>query len=73
MTRHARHESPGEFPVTVMAKSAKSLLVKFEDGREEWIPLSQIVSGSEITADSVKDDTGELVISGWLAHARGLS
>lgn len=64
--------SPYEVDVRVLKLTDEALLVS--DGTNEgWIPMSQIMEGSEITGDSCRYDTGTLVIPEWLAESRGLS
>ena len=53
----------------VKAETDKALLCVFEDGREEWIPKSQILPDSQVQA---KGDDGEIAIPRWLAEEKGL-
>lgn len=54
--------------VEVMRDSGKALLV-FIDGKEHWIPNTQIHADSEVYSLSTK---GRLIISKWIATQRGL-
>jgi hypothetical protein len=54
--------------VSVLVETPKALLVDIE-GEEVWIPLSQIDDDSEV----YKANTcGRLVITEWIAKAKGL-
>lgn len=59
------------FEVTeVKVETDKALLCVFEDGREEWIPKSQIRRpDSEVNE---KGDVGEIAIPVWLAEEKNL-
>ena len=57
--------------VEVKVKTSDALLVEDDSGDEVWIPLSQIMNDSDITEDSEPGDTGELVVSTWIAKDRG--
>jgi len=54
--------------VFVKAETAKALLCVI-DGKEHWIPQSQIDDDSEVWQ---KDDEGTLIISEWIATEKGL-
>lgn len=54
--------------VQVRRETTKALLC-FIDGRELWIPKSQIHDDSEIGSVG---DTGTLAISEWIATEKGL-
>jgi hypothetical protein len=49
--------------------STKAILVSLPDGREEWIPLTQLDEASEVKNDS---DSGMLVVTRWIAEQKGL-
>ena len=55
--------------VTSIGESGHAVLC-LVDGREIWIPKSQIHDDSEVFAD---DQTGKLVISAWLAERERLA
>ncbi len=57
--------------VTVRAKTDRALLCELPDGEEVWFPLSQIHDDSEIYDSAQIGDTGELVVSEWLARQKG--
>lgn len=56
--------------VEVWAKTDKAVLCIIE-GTEEWIPFSQLHESSAITRDSLRGESGNLVISSWLAREKG--
>lgn len=60
-----------QIEVEVKAKSSDALLVIDDEDNEVWIPLSQIMSDSDITEDSEPGDTGELSVPKWIAKDRG--
>lgn len=51
------------------ARSGKAISVRFPDGREEWMPVSQIREASEVRYDG---DSGKLVVSAWIAGEKNL-
>lgn len=53
----------------VLRESDKALLVRLEDGREEWLPFSQI---SEPDDYKVGDRNVTISITSWLANQKGL-
>jgi hypothetical protein len=53
----------------VIRETAKALLVCLDDGREVWIPKSQIHDDSEIWKPG---DAGTLVVNGWWAEKEGI-
>lgn len=53
----------------VKAQTDKAILCLFETGEEAWIPTSQIDDSSEVQE---KGDTGALVMSEFIARAKGL-
>jgi hypothetical protein len=57
--------------VTVKATTDKAVLVEDEDGKEEWVPVSQIDASSAISEESMVDDEGELVMTEWIARKKG--
>lgn len=80
-----RREDDGyEIPdVEVVRVTDNALLVRgrglstdpfgLEDPNEEaWIPRSQVHRRSGVTADAEPGDSGDLVITTWLAERRGL-
>lgn len=54
---------------SVKVETDRALLCVFEDGREEWIPKSQIQPDSEVNE---KGDEGEIAIPTWLAEEKRL-
>lgn len=55
-----------EFPACeALRQTAKAVLVRMEDGRERWVPQSQIHPDSEVWKTG---DVGTLVITAWLAE-----
>ena len=64
----------GSIPVPVdvekvIARSSKAILCDFGDGVREWIPYSQIDTESDVMEPG---DSGEILISRWLAAKKGL-
>lgn len=60
------------FDCTVVKKTDKALLIRLDDDREEWIPLSQISSDYDITAEAAEGDEGEIGLTEFIADQRGL-
>lgn len=59
-----------EFEVTeVKVATDKALLVVLDTGDEVWMPLSQLLEGSEVEEVG---DTGKIVIPRWLAEEKEL-
>lgn len=54
--------------VVCLAQTGAAILVLVEN-EEVWIPLSQVGEDSEVRE---KDDTGDLVITKWIAKKKGL-
>jgi hypothetical protein len=54
--------------VTVKHATDKAILAVI-DGKQEWIPKSQIAADSEVQDDG---DEGTLIIPEWLAKDKGL-
>lgn len=54
---------------SVKVETDRALLCVFEDGREYWIPKSQIQPDSEVMG---KGDAGEIAIPTWLAEEKSL-
>jgi len=57
-----------EFEGKAVKETDAALLVEI-DGKEWWIPKSQIDESSEVRAE---DDEGTLVITEWIATEKGL-
>lgn len=55
--------------VTVEQETAKALLVKFDDGKTQWIPKSVIVDDSEVYKMGT---SGKLIVKEWFAEKEGL-
>lgn len=61
---------PADFPGSRCIKAtARAILCVLDDGREIWIPQSQVDADSEVFAEG---DEGKLVISDWFAEKEGL-
>lgn len=60
------------FDCTVVKKTDKALLIRLDDDREEWIPLSQISSDYDITTEAAEGDEGEIGLTEFIADQRGL-
>jgi hypothetical protein len=69
--RRAPAEGKWQGTVTVLHATEKALKVDYE-GEEIWIPYSQVDDDSEIYKKEQVGETGELVISEWLAKEKGL-
>jgi hypothetical protein len=52
----------------IVAQTEKALLVRFEDGEELWIPLSQVADPDEYHAEM---GGGTISITEWLARQKG--
>lgn len=50
-----------------------AVLICTEDGKEIWVPYSQIMFGSEITEDSEPGDRGVIIFPLWLARKEELA
>lgn len=61
-----------EIEVTVKRQGDAAVLVVDSAGTEAWIPHSILDDDSEITADSVAEEEGVLVIPQWKADDAGL-
>lgn len=55
--------------VKAVRETAAALLVRFDDGAEEWIPKSHIDDDSEVYKASTE---GKLVVTAWIAEQKGL-
>lgn len=56
--------------VEVIGATEKAIRVRFDDGREEWCPQSQVHEDSEVWK---RGDTGTLVVTEWWATRAGLA
>lgn len=56
--------------VTVLGHSKECIIIDYEN-EEAFVPYSQIGEDSEITKDSKKGESGEIIIPEWLAEDRG--
>ncbi len=54
--------------VHCLAETDKAILCLIDD-KEYWIPLSNVDDDSEVFQ---KGDFGDLIISEWIAHQKGL-
>ena len=59
-----------EIDCRVITTTAKAALVEFDDGKEIWIPLSQIEDNGE---NLDKDFDGTLYVEEWFAEKEGLA
>lgn len=65
-----REEPEGEDlgDVVVLAKGPRALLLGFQDlGKKHWVPFSQFHDNSDVHESNDIGDTGNCVISRWLA------
>lgn len=53
----------------ILRETDKALLVRFEDGEEHWIPLSQIADSDDYSEGDVN---GTISITEWIANEKGL-
>jgi len=52
-----------------IAETDHAILVRLQDGDEQWFPKSVVHDDSEVFE---KGQTGEIVVSGWFAEKQGL-
>jgi hypothetical protein len=52
----------------ILRETDKALLVRFPDGEEEWVPISQISDEEDYR---VGDQDGTISVSEWLARQKG--
>ncbi len=56
----------------VLRKSPKALHVRLPSGQQAWVPFGHIFEiDSKLLPESAVDDRGRLVVSRWLATAKG--
>jgi hypothetical protein len=61
---------PADFDdVKCIAETTDAILVVMDDGKEHWIPKSQVHDDSEVYE---KGGEGKLIISQWIAEEKGL-
>lgn len=53
----------------ILRVTDRALLVRLEDGEEDWFPLSQIADSGDYKAGDTK---GTISITEWLAKEKGL-
>jgi hypothetical protein len=53
----------------IARETDKALLVKFTDGNEHWIPLSQIADPRDYAEG---DEDGTISVTKWIAEQKGL-
>lgn len=53
--------------VEVIKTTDRAILVRPNEGKDSWVPRSQICRSSEITSDAEEGDEGVLVLPRWLA------
>lgn len=56
------------FKGVVCKKATEKALLCVVEGKDEWVPKSQISDDSEVNAE---DDEGTLVVSQWIAEQKG--
>jgi hypothetical protein len=54
---------------TIVRETDKALLVRFEDGEESWIPLSQIADSDDYREG---DGPGTISVTEWIAEQKDL-
>lgn len=64
-----KEREPVEFSGTVCKKETDMALLCVIDGKEYWIPKSQIVEGSEVNSE---EDEGVLLLTQWISEQKGL-
>lgn len=58
-----------EVPDTkAIGETEKALLIRFDDGEEEWVPKSQVTDDSEVWE---RGHEGKLVVTFWWADKAG--
>jgi len=57
--------------VEIIRTTDKALLCDI-DGKEIWIPRSQVESGGEVGSDASEGDEGLIVLSAWIVLEKGL-
>lgn len=68
----ARDESLFEIKATLRGKTDKAILVFVHDFDEEyWVPLSQVHDDSEVWDGCEVGETGNLVVTSWIAEQKG--
>lgn len=77
----ARDEDEEGFPVgrvRFVRSTDKAILVEAADsrglldqGKQKWIPISQLHDDSSIYEESDPGEEGDLVVKPWLAHQEG--
>lgn len=62
---------PVELEVSVLRETEKAILVRTDEGKEAWIPKSQIlVERTDVSPDP--GEVGTLAIPQWLAEEKGI-
>ncbi len=59
-----------ELEVSVLAETAAALRIRTDDGKEAWIPKSQIDEDSEVY--SLKSSPGTMLVTEWIATQKEL-
>lgn len=54
----------------IKAETDKALLVRFEGGREEWVPLSQVADPDDYKAGDVG---GTISLTEWIVREKDLA
>jgi hypothetical protein len=60
-----------DIDVTIKAVTDKALLVVTEDLAETWVPKSQISPYGDLGPDAKRDDSGNMIVSEWIAKQKG--
>lgn len=64
----------GDMPVCTrvrVVRVTRYALLVADEGVEEWVPLTQIFEGGDISSASKQGATGVMMIPRWLAQDRG--
>ncbi len=61
-----------ELEVERVKRVTDKALLCLVDGVDYWIPRSQIVEGGTLDADADEDSGGDMLVTAWWAHERGL-
>lgn len=68
----SRSDAVFEIKATLKAKTDKAILVFIEEFDEEfWLPSSQVHDDSEVYDGCDVGETGNLVVTNWIAEQKG--
>ena len=79
MARKATPEGFERFRCELLQETDKAVVVEIQsddnsiDGRQIWFPDSQIHDDSEVYIGSGIGEVGDIIVSTWVAEARGLA